>query len=193
MKTNSLVRAAVALALGLGSYTVASAPHAGGVGTAAQVQAASPAEMVEFTVYLPLRHTEELDSLLASLHDPKSPEYQQWLQPSDFLKRFGPSASDLAAASAYLTSRGFTIVQSNAHGMRVQGPVSAVSSAFAAPIHSRIQNGRTHFMAKGGLQIPGELAALNARVLGLEPVPVRQVHSHPMGAVNAAVDNRYSA
>lgn len=193
MKTNSLVRAAVALALGLGSYTVASAPHPGGAGAAPQVQAASPAETVEFTVYLPLRHTEQLDSLLASLHDPKSPQYQQWLQPSDFLKRFGPSASDLAAASAYLTARGFTIVQSNAHGMRVQGPVSAVSSAFAAPIQRRIQNGRTHFMAKGGLQIPGELAALNARVLGLAAIPERQVHSHPMAAVNAAVNNRYSA
>jgi subtilase family serine protease len=192
MKTNSLVRAAVALALGLGSYAAVSAPHPGGASAAPQVQAASPAAIVEFTVYLPLRHTEQLESLLASLHDPKSPQYQQWLQPSDFLKRFGPSASDLAAAGAYLTSRGFTIVQTTPHGIRVQGPVSAVSSAFAAPIHSRVQNGRTHFMAKDGLRIPGELAALNARVIGLAAVPERQVHSHPMRNVNTTVNNRYS-
>ena len=86
------------------------------------MQAASPAATVEFSVYLPLRHQKELDNLLAELHDQNSSKYQQWLQPSEFMQRFGPSAADLAALRTSLTAHGFTILQSNAHGMRVQGP-----------------------------------------------------------------------
>ena len=46
--------------------------------------------MVEFGVYLPLRHKKELEALLAQQHDQASPQYQQWLQPDDFMQRFGP-------------------------------------------------------------------------------------------------------
>src|SRR5271169_206512 len=125
MKTNSLVRAGVALAIALGSRTVASAPHVGPAQAGPTVtQAASASEMVAFSVYLPLRHQQELDNLLAELHDQNSSKYQQWLQPSEFMQRFGPSAADLAALHSALTAQGFTILQSNAHGMRVQGPAS---------------------------------------------------------------------
>jgi subtilase family serine protease len=194
MKTNnSLVRAAVALALGLGSYTVASAPHVGPAQAGPAVtQAASASAMVAFSVYLPLRHQQELDKLLAELHDQNSSKYQQWLQPSEFLQRFGPSAADLAALRTALTAQGFTILQSNAHGMRVQGPASAVSRAFSTTIHTRSQNGRTHFMSKGRLQLPNELASLNARVLGLEALPDRHVHSKVTGNADALPDNRYT-
>lgn len=195
MKTNSLVRAAVALALGLGSYTVASAPHVGPAqASPAVTQAASASEMVTFSVYLPLRHQQELDNLLAELHDQNSSKYQQWLQPSEFMQRFGPSAADLAALRTSLTAHGFTILQSNAHGMRVQGPAGAVSRAFSASIHTHTQNGRRHFMAKGPLQLPNELASLNARVLGLEALPDRHVHSKVTGKADAdaAPDNRYT-
>jgi subtilase family serine protease len=193
MKTNNLVRAAVALALGLGSYTVAAAPHVGPAQAGAAVtQAASASQMVAFSVYLPLRHQQELDNLLAELHDQNSSKYQQWLQPSEFMQRFGPSAADLAALRTALTAQGFTILQSNAHGMRVEGPASAVSRAFSVAIHTRTQNGRTHFMAKGRLQLPGELASLNARVLGLESLPERHVHSKVTGKADALPDNRYT-
>jgi subtilase family serine protease len=196
MKTNNLVRAAVTLALGLGSYSALSAPHIGAAAAGPAVtQAASPAATVQFSVYLPLRHQEELSALLAELHDQNSAKYQQWLQPADFMKRFGPSAADLAALRTALTSHGFTITQSNGHGFGVQGPASAVASAFSAPIHSRTQNGHTRFMAKGGLLLPNELAALNARVLGLDSLPEHHVHSRVAGRMSDAdiIDNRYTA
>jgi subtilase family serine protease len=78
--------------------------------------------------------------------------------------------------------------------MRVQGPASAVSGTFGAAIHSRTQNGRTRFMAKGGLSLPNELAALNARVLGLDAMPEHHVHSRVTGRVAASdiIDNRFT-
>ena len=118
MKLTSLVGAGVLLALSLNVQAAVNLPHQGMA--SATVQAAAPSASVEFSVYLPLRNQKELDTLIADLHDKKSSNYQHWLQPADFLQRFGPSAADLAALRTALTAQGFTILQSNAHGMRVQ-------------------------------------------------------------------------
>ena len=164
---------------------------AGEVAVASTVEAA-PTDMVELHVYLPLRNQQQLDNLLAQLHDRNSPEYQHWLQPADFLNRFGPSAADLSTVRASLTSHGFTVTQSNAHGMRVTGPVSAISKTFGAAVYKRTHQGRTHFIAQNALQIPSELEGINLRILGLESVPEHRVQSHLLGPIaDSIVDNRY--
>ena len=182
------------LTLALSSYAALSAPNIGSVQAApAVIAAASPAATVAFSVYLPLRNQTELESLLAELHDKSSAKYQQWLQPSDFLQKFGPTAADLAALRTSLTSHGFNVIQSNAHGLRVQGPASAVSRTFSVGVQTRTENGHTHFMAKGELQIPNELAALNARVVGLDAVPERHVHSRATKRLaGPIVENRFT-
>jgi subtilase family serine protease len=194
MRRNNSAGVGIMLTLALGSYAALSAPNMGGVQAAPAVtQAASPAATVAFSVYLPLRNQPELESLLAELHDQNSSKYQKWLQPSDFLQRFGPSAADLAALRTSLTSHGFTVLESNAHGLRVQGSVSAVSRAFSVGVQTRSQNGRTRFMARGGLQLPNELAALNARVVGLDSLPEHHVHSRATKRlVGPIVENRYT-
>jgi subtilase family serine protease len=194
MRRDHLAGVGIVLTLALGSHSALSAPGVGGVQAApAVVQAASPAATVEFSIYLPLRNQAQLETLLAELHDQNSPKYQQWLQPSDFLARFGPSAADLAALRTSITAHGFKVIQSNAHGLRVQGTVGAVSSTFSVGVQTRTQNGHTRFTAKGALQIPNELAALSARVVGLDALPERQVHSRAMGRLaGPIVDNRYT-
>ena len=194
MRRNNSAGVGIMLTLALSCYAALSAPNMGGAPAApAVMQAPSPAATVAFSVYLPLRNQPELESLLAELHDQSSPKYQQWLQPSDFLQRFGPSAADLATLRTALTSHGFSVIQSNAHGLRVQGPVSAVSSTFGVGVQTRSQNGRTRFIARGDLQIPNELAALDARVVGLEAVPERHVHSRATKRLaDPIVDNRYT-
>src|SRR5580692_3182072 len=191
MRIIGFVGVSISLALVLGAPPAMTAPRAG-LQAPAVVQAASPTDTVQFSVFLPLRHRQELDALLADLHDSKSANYQHWLEPSEFLSRFGPSTADLASVKQSLTAHGFTIINENAHGMRVQGPASAVSKAFAAPVQRRTQNAHTRFMARG-LQMPGELAALNIRVVGLEGLPEHQVHSQVTGAVMNTPDKRYAA
>jgi len=180
------------LSVGVLLASAFSAQHAVALPLVEDVEAASPTDMVELHVYLPLRNQQQLDKLLSQLHDPNSPEYQQWLQPADFLNRFGPSAADLSRVRASLTSRGFTVTQSNAHGMRVTGPVSAISETFGAAVYKRTHQGRTRFIAQNALQIPSELEGINLRILGLESVPERHVHSRTLGRiVDNIVDNRY--
>jgi subtilase family serine protease len=155
--------------------------------------AASAQDVVQFGVYLPLRHQAELDALLAQLHDKASPKYQQWLQPADFLAQFGPRPQDIKAVADALTSRGLTIVSTNAHGLRVSGSAAAVQQAFSTPLLKLTNRSHTRFAARHALQIPSELASIELRVTGLDALPQHHVHARVLGKVpQTAGDNRYS-
>jgi subtilase family serine protease len=159
----------------------------------ATVAAASAQDIVEFGVYLPLRHKAQLETLLAQLHDQGSPQYQQWLKPADFLQRFGPSPADLAAVKEALAARGLTIVSTSAHGMRVRGDAATVTQVFSAPLQKVTRQAHTRFQSHRPLQIPSELAGIGLRVIGLDALPERHVHARVTGQLPAAVvDNRYS-
>ena len=160
----------------------------------ASVSAASAQDIVEFGVYLPLRHRKDLESLLAQLHDPSSAQYHLWLQPDDFLQQFGPKASDIAAVKDALTARGLAIVSTTAHGVRVRGSADAVAQAFSTPIEKVSGRSHTRYQARRALQVPVELAAIPLHIVGLARVPDHQVHARVLGTAPAATgDNRYSA
>ncbi|MBV8603345.1 MAG: hypothetical protein JO224_01545 [Pelomonas sp.] len=181
------------LAAGLCAAALLNQPVMAGPVGGVTVSAAAAQDVVEFSVYLPLRHADQAEALVAQLHDVTSPQYQQWLQPADFMQRFGPSAADLAAVRNALTARGLTIVSSNAHGVRVRGSAAVVAQAFSSPLEKRSANGHTRFHARSPLQLPSELAAIELRVIGLDALPERHVHARVTGQLPAAsVDNRYS-
>ena len=159
----------------------------------ATVSAASAQDLVEFGVYLPLRHTAQLDALIAQQHDQNSAQYHQWLQPADFMQRFGPRPEDIAAVKEALTARGLTIVSTNGHGVRVRGTAAAVTQAFSTPLQKVTRHARARFQARQGLRMPVELAAIDLRVIGLDAVPEHKVHAKVKGlAAPVNVDNRYS-
>ena len=188
MKIASFTGFGAALALALGAQSMLGAPaHAAPV-----MSAAAPSATVQFRVFLPLRNQDQLDDLIAQLHDSKSANYQQWLQPADFLKRFGPTAEDLATLKQSMAAHGFTVISEDAHGVRVQGPASAVAKTFAVPVQARTENAHTRFIAKGTPQLPSEIAGLNARVVGLEPVAAHRLHSRVTGPIADTPENRQS-
>lgn len=194
MRINSLLTAGLCACGLAASQSALSAPLNGTfvhADTQATVTAASAQDVVEFSVYLPLRNTDKLEALLAQQHDATSPQYQQWLQPADFLARFGPRPADIAAVRKALVARGLTIVSTNAHGVRVSGTAAAVSQAFSAPLQKVTTHSHTRFQTRQGLQIPGELAALAPRVIGLGALPEHQTHSKIVSQVSGT-DNRIS-
>ena len=195
MRTNMTLAAALCAAGVLTGQAALSAPlqvAATSPRAMATVSAASAQDVVEFGVYLPLRHTAELDALIAQLHDQNSPQYQQWLQPSDFLQKFGPRAADIQAVKDALTARGLTIVSTNAHGVRVSGTAAAVAQAFSTPLQKVTTRTHTRFQSRQALQLPSELAAIDLRVVGLSAVPEHHVHSHVSATAQVSdVDNRY--
>jgi subtilase family serine protease len=159
----------------------------------ATVAAAAAQDVVEFGVYLPLRHQEQLESLLAQMHDQNSSRYHQWLTPSDFAQQFGPRPADIAAVKDALAARGLAIVSTNAHGVRVRGTAAAVAQAFSTPIQKVTSHSHTRFQARQALRLPSELAGIELRVVGLGTVPEHHVHARVLGkAPTATGDNRYS-
>ena len=160
----------------------------------ATVAAAAAQDQVEFGIYLPLRHKDKLEALIARQHDQNSPQYHQWLQPSEFLAQYGPRPADIEAVKNALAARGLTIVSTNAHGVRVRGTAAQVTQAFSAPLEKVTRQSHTRFQARRGLQIPGELAGIDLRVFGLASVPEHHVHAHVLGKApdTAGPDNRYT-
>jgi subtilase family serine protease len=197
MHINKILAAALCAAGALTAQSAFAAPQqalAAHAQSQATVAAASAQDVVEFGVYLPLRHKNELDALLAKMHDETSSQYHQWLQPADFLQKFGPKPEDIAAVKNALTARGLTIVSTNAHGVRVRGSADAVSQAFSAPIQKVTRKSHTRFQARQALRLPYELAGIEMHVVGLASVPDHHVHARVRGAVPESVgDNRYGA
>jgi subtilase family serine protease len=179
------------------SVLVASAfavQHASAMPPLSKLESASANDMVDLHVYLPLQNQQQLDELLVQQHDPNSSQYHQWLKPAEFLQRFGPNPVDLARVHSSLVSRGFTVIEDHAHGMHVRGPVSAIADTFGANVRKLAGQGTPRFVAQNELRVPNELQGLNLRVLGLESIPKRRVHSRIVGQVaDAVVDNRYGA
>ena len=193
MRLNRITAAALCAAGVLASQAALSAPMASSTMTPTTVSAAAAQDLVQFGVYLPLRHQAELEALLAQLHDKTSSKYQQWLQPADFMAQFGPRPEDIAAVKNALTARGLTIVSTSAHGLRVSGTAAAVQQAFSTPLLKVTRHSHTRFQARQPLSIPSELASIELRVTGLDSLPMHHVHARVLGKVpSTAGDNRYS-
>ena len=92
-----------------------------------------PAENhMALAVGLPLRNEGELDTFLAQLSDPRSPNYQHYLSATEFAERFGPTEEDYGKLSAFFQANGFEIsaTHTNRLILDVAGPVSAVERTF---------------------------------------------------------------
>lgn len=197
MKTNRILAAALCAS---GAFATQAASPLSALQAQPQlsVNAASAQDVVDFGVWLPLRHRPELEALLAQQHDQNSAQYRQWLQPADFLKKFGPKPEDIEAVKNALVARGLTIVSTNAHGVHVRGTAAAVAQALGTPLQKVSRhaghNVHTRFQARRAPQVPVELAAIPLHIVGLAAVPERRVHARVLGvAPQAAGDNRYGA
>jgi hypothetical protein len=73
-----------------------SAANAGAQTKLQPIGAASPAAEVQFDVFLPLQHSDQLDQLISVQNTTGSPQYLQWLPPQDFRKRFGAGAGQVS-------------------------------------------------------------------------------------------------
>jgi subtilase family serine protease len=155
----------------------------------AALQTSSPTDVVDFHVYLPLQNQAQLEDLVTRMHDQNSAQYQQWLTPADFLLRFGPTTGDLGRVKASMEARGFTVIESHAHGVRVRGSAAAVAATFQVALRKRMEGGQQRFIATQVPQPPNELQGMNLRVLGLEPTPHRQGHAQVSSKATAAVVN----
>lgn len=110
-----------------------------------------------------------LDALVEEQQNPASPLYHHWLTPAEFGARFGAGADQLAAASKWIASQGFTIDNIPAGNRMIlfSGNAGEVSDAFHVRM-DRYQVGGAIYIANAqDPQIPASLGSAVAGVLSL--------------------------
>jgi subtilase family serine protease len=122
---------------------------------------------------------EELNRLLAQLHDPSSPQYHHWLTPEAYGQRFGISDSDLEAVKAWLGRRGFAVEEVGAGRgwINFSGSVGEVERAFKTEIHNYVVDGQEYHANASDPQVPRALADIVGGVVSLHNFP-RQPMNH---------------
>jgi subtilase family serine protease len=117
----------------------------------------------------------DLDQLLEQQQNPSSPDYHKWLTPSEFADRFGITPADLAKVAAWLTSQGFTVVEtpSSRSYIAFNGTAAQVQSAFHVPIHRYVANGKSFFANSTEPSVPSALAGMVLGFRGLNNFPVK--------------------
>ncbi|HUR69999.1 MAG TPA: HYR domain-containing protein [Candidatus Thermoplasmatota archaeon] len=108
-----------------------------GLATATYLGRADPDAPMTVTLWLDLRDRAGLEQLIADQQTPGSPSYHRWLTHEEFVARYSPSAPDLALASDFLGSRGFTNVhQASSRSVSGDAPVSTVESALSVRMNN---------------------------------------------------------
>ena len=141
----------------------------------------SPTAAVSGTVWLNLHNKAELDAAVKQMYIPGSPSFHKWMAVED-LKRFEPTAAELAAVKAELAAHHLSVLSVDAANLSVKftGQVSDFESAFHTQL-GRYQLGPQVVRATGSApQLAGLAAGLSAGVTGLSGLGARPFHSAPV-------------
>ncbi|HMG88135.1 MAG TPA: protease pro-enzyme activation domain-containing protein [Terracidiphilus sp.] len=89
-------------------------------------------QVLDLDLVLPVRNPAGLKAFLADVYNPASPNYRQFLTPTEFTARFGPTADDYDTVVRFAKTYGFDVVGGSRDGMLVQvkGTVSNIEAAF---------------------------------------------------------------
>jgi subtilase family serine protease len=81
-------------------------------------------------------HQQAAQRFVDAVSTPGSPTYHQYLSPSAYTQRFGPSPAQVRAVQSYLTGAGFTQVHASVNDdyVTATAPVSTINQAFSVQI-----------------------------------------------------------
>lgn len=146
---------------------------------------------VRARVYLAGRDPRGLEAYAAAVSAPGDRLYQRYLTPGQVQGRFGPSAAQTDAVTAWLRQAGLAVTAVTSHYVAVAGTAAAALAAFGATWHSYQVAGRTQQSPPPGavLSAPGPVAAAVLTVVPTEiglpgprasgPVPRASVTARP--------------
>ncbi len=117
----------------------------------------------------------DLDTLLADLQNPKSPNFHHFLTPQEFGLRFGPSDQDVADATNWLKSHGFRIeeIANSKLWINFSGNVQQVERAFQTNIRQFEVDGQIHYANATDPSIPRAFSGLVEGVVSLHDFPLK--------------------
>ena len=133
---------------------------------------------LQLAIGLPLRNQEGLESLLAQISDPASPDYRHYLTPQQFAEEFGPTEQDYQELIAHVQEKGLTV--SGTHSNRLLLDVSGAVQDIEALLHVKMMSYEhpvrgEFYAAQGEPWLDTEVKTLSISGLDNFELP------HPMG------------
>jgi subtilase family serine protease len=120
--------------------------------------------------------------LIADQHNPASPEFHQWLTPTEVGERFGLSDGDLTAITGWLQDEGLRVdwISPSRNLIGFSGTAGAVGRAFGTEIHAYDVHGERRISVATEPTIPQALEPAIEAVRGLYTIEDRpQSHVTP--------------
>jgi hypothetical protein len=111
-----------------------------------------------------------LAEFLSAVVNPGSAQYHQWLTPAQFADRFGASAANVAAVTAWLNAQGLQVTYTAASQdfLVVSGTALQVEAAFGVQLDNfQLANGARGFANTADPVLPAGIASLIANIRGL--------------------------
>jgi kumamolisin len=108
------------------------------LGAAQPMSRMAQQQTMNLDLVLPLSDPAGLESFLAEVYNPSSPNFHHFLTPQEFSARFGPTQAQYEAVLAFAKANGLSVTGGSLNNMEVQvrGSAAAVEKAF----HVRMLN-----------------------------------------------------
>jgi pseudomonalisin len=165
---------------------VTTATRAANTGAAHLIGAAPAGRQLSLVITLKAPHAAAEGAALRAMYTPGSSTYHRFLTPAQFTARWAATPAAAKAVSTYLSRHGFTKVAtlSNRSLLTAQATVAQAESAFHTHI-ADFRAGRVSFFANtSAAQIPSALGRSVQAVLGLNDLPLNNIH--PLKATRQA-------
>lgn len=124
---------------------------------------------LDVIIALNLRNTAQLQKLLNNLRNPVSPQYRQFLTPSEFTSKFAPTQAQVQAVAQYLKNSGIHVTNISANHLLVHAHASTaiLDHAFKVNVADYQMKGRSFYAPTTDPQIPLSIAGVVTAVIGL--------------------------
>src|SRR5580693_1162402 len=90
------------------------------IGTAQPMTQLAANQALSLDLVLPLSNPAGLQSFLADIYNPASPNFHHFLTVSEFTAQFGPTQQDYDSVVAFAKANGLTVTGGSLDGMEVQ-------------------------------------------------------------------------
>ncbi len=140
------------------------------VAQAQLLQAASPGQQLNLSLGLQPRNAAALNSLLASLYDPQSPQYHQYLTPDQFEALFAPAPDQAQQVVSYLQSAGMTVTSIAPNNLLIDATASVAQadSAFSTTINNYQLGSQVFYANATPPVVPAAISSLITSIGGLD-------------------------
>ncbi len=148
---------------------------------AGRIPANEPMQRMVLVLTLDPARQAELDALTEAQQDPGAPEYQAWLTPEEYGRRFGAANEDLTQISGWLRGHGFQIdeVPEGGRTLVFSGNTGQVEETFHTEMRYYRVGGALHRANASEPEIPAALFGIVAGVASLHDFE----SAHGMAAV----------